>query len=101
VLRRPWGAPVEFGAILGDGQGIELTNCANYSILTGMGEELTTPEACELTGYSQRYIWQLCQEGKVAARKVLRDWLIDRDSLLVWKERTARHPRGGPRPKNE
>jgi len=46
---------------------------------------ITTIEAEILTGYSQAYMRQLACNGKVKARKVGRDWLINRESLLAYK----------------
>ena len=48
---------------------------------------ITTSEAAELTGYEQAYFRILAKQGKVAAIKVGRDWLLDRESLLAYKAR--------------
>lgn len=48
---------------------------------------ITTDEAQALTGYSVAYLRRLCNRGDVEARKVRRDWLIYRESLLAYKDR--------------
>jgi len=49
----------------------------------GIGEEwLTTEQAAQLTGYSQAYMRQLAERGRVMALKAGRDWLLQRASLL-------------------
>ena len=48
---------------------------------------ITTSEAAELTGYEQAYFRILAKHGKVAAIKVGRDWLLDRESVLAYKAR--------------
>ncbi len=52
-----------------------------------IGEWITTNQAQALTGYSQAYMRQLARSGGVEARKVGRDWLIHRESLLKHKAR--------------
>lgn len=46
---------------------------------------LTTDEAVALTGYARAYVRQLAIAGRVRARKVGRDWLIEEESLLAHK----------------
>ncbi len=46
---------------------------------------ITTNQAAELSGYSSAYIRQLAIGGRITARKVGRDWLIKRESLLAYK----------------
>jgi excisionase family DNA binding protein len=48
---------------------------------------ITTDEAATLTGYSRAYIRRLANHGRVEARKIVRDWLISRQSLLAHKTR--------------
>ena len=48
---------------------------------------ITTDQAQILTSYSQAYLRQLAQRGRIEARKVGRDWLIHRRSLLAYKAR--------------
>ncbi|MBN1815440.1 MAG: helix-turn-helix domain-containing protein [Anaerolineae bacterium] len=47
---------------------------------------ITTDEAQELTGYSIAYLRRLANRGDIEARKVGRDWLIWRESLLAYKD---------------
>jgi excisionase family DNA binding protein len=46
---------------------------------------LSTAEANELTGYSFGYLRRLAKQGRIEARKVSRDWLLHRESLLSYK----------------
>lgn len=46
---------------------------------------IDTKEAAEVTGYSAVYVRLLARNGRVEARKVGRDWLIERTSLLAFK----------------
>jgi excisionase family DNA binding protein len=46
---------------------------------------VNTTEAATLTGYSQAYMRMLAHSGQVEARKMGRDWLINRESLLAYK----------------
>ena len=46
--------------------------------------------AAELSGYSVPYIRQLAQRGRIEARKIGRDWLIERASLLAYKAQMDR-----------
>jgi excisionase family DNA binding protein len=43
-----------------------------------------------LTGYHVKYLRYLVGQGRIEARKVGRDWLIDRESLLAYKRRMDR-----------
>jgi excisionase family DNA binding protein len=49
-------------------------------------ESITTREAQALTGYDPAYIRHLAKQGKILARKVGRDWLIDLASLQAYKQ---------------
>lgn len=51
---------------------------------------LNTTEAAELTGYSQAYMRMLARRGEVEARKVSRDWLLNKQDLLAFKQRMDR-----------
>ena len=51
---------------------------------------VNTTEAAHLTDYSQAYMRILARSGQVEARKVGRDWLIKRESLLAYKQRMDR-----------
>ena len=46
---------------------------------------ITTEQAEALTGYVSAYLRRLCNRGRVEARKVGRDWLINQESLLAYK----------------
>lgn len=48
-------------------------------------EWLTTRSAAELSGYSIKYLRHLARQGRIEARKIGRDWLLNRDSLLAYK----------------
>jgi excisionase family DNA binding protein len=48
-------------------------------------EWITTQEAARLTGYSVEYIRRLVRQGRVVAKKWLRDWIISRHSLLEYQ----------------
>lgn len=74
---------------------------------------LTTDAAAELTGYQTPHIRQLARNGSIEGRKVGRDWLVSRESLLRYKARmdalgSEKHnpwrgdlPRGRGRDKDE
>lgn len=47
---------------------------------------LTTGEAETLTGYAQAYLRRLAERNRIVARKVGRDWLLNQDSLLVYRD---------------
>ena len=48
---------------------------------------ISTTEAAKITGYTVRYIQQLAREGIVRGEKITpRAWLIDRESLLAYKD---------------
>lgn len=46
---------------------------------------MTTDQAARLTGYARVTIWRLARTGRVRARKMGRDWLVEMDSLLAHK----------------
>lgn len=48
---------------------------------------LTVLEAAALAQVSPRYIRKMCQLGKIEARKMGRDWLVNAESLQLWIER--------------
>lgn len=48
-------------------------------------EWVNTSEGAELTGLSIDYVRRLARAGRVEARKVGRDWLIEWASLLEFK----------------
>jgi excisionase family DNA binding protein len=47
---------------------------------------ITTKEAAELTGYSVEYVRRLVRQGRVVAKKWLRDWVVSRQSLLEYQK---------------
>lgn len=63
-------------------------------------EWVSTEDAAKLTGYHIKYLRELVRKGRILARKVSRDWLVNRKSLLAYKAKmdslgTAKHdPRG-------
>ena len=55
--------------------------------MNDLAEWLTTTEAATLTGYAPAHIRILARKGRIEARKIGRDWLVSRDSLLAYKRR--------------
>lgn len=49
-----------------------------------MAEWITTKQAAELTGYTQRRVRQLAKAGKVKGQRWGRDWQIDQKSILSY-----------------
>jgi hypothetical protein len=43
------------------------------------------PVRTTFTGYASAYVRRLADQGRVEARKVGRDWPINRESLLAYK----------------
>ena len=60
--------------------------------------EITTTEAVRRYGRSSSHYRSLAAEGIVKARKLSRDWLLDRRSLEAWLSVPRRR---GPKPKKE
>jgi excisionase family DNA binding protein len=57
---------------------------------------ITTNEAAELTGYSPVTMRQFAREGKIKSLKLGRDWFLNRESVLAYKQQmeelgTAKH----------
>lgn len=50
------------------------------------GDYLTIEKAAELSGFSAYYIRKLARSGKIRAAKWGAAWMIDRPSLLSYKE---------------
>lgn len=50
---------------------------------------ITTGEAVELTGYHPEYLRDLLRRGEILAEKVGRSWLVNRDALLEYRDRTG------------
>jgi len=55
--------------------------------MDGLSSWVNTTEASELTGYSQAHVRILARSSQVEARKVGRDWLVRRESVLAHKRR--------------
>ena len=63
-------------------------------------EEILTTEAIQRTGFGMTQIWRLIHEGKVKARMIGRDWLIEVGSLDHYMK-TRRRPGRPPFAKRE
>ena len=46
---------------------------------------ITTEQAEACIGYASAYLRRLANQGRVEARKIGRDWLINQESLLAYK----------------
>jgi excisionase family DNA binding protein len=46
---------------------------------------INTEQAEALAGYASAYLRRLANQGRIEARKVGRDWLINQESLLAYK----------------
>ena len=53
-------------------------------------EWITTKEAAELTGYTAAYFRQLIARGRLDARKIGRDWVLDKSEVLEYAEEMKR-----------
>lgn len=63
-------------------------------------EWITTKQASALSGYHPDYIRQLARAGDIEARKWLRDWQVNKASLLRYlKKLESRGERRGPKRK--
>lgn len=49
-------------------------------------EWLTVNEAAKLSGYHPEHIRRLVREGAITAKKFSIVWMVNRDSLLVYKK---------------
>jgi hypothetical protein len=58
--------------------------------MTELDGLLTTRAAAEPTGYAPAYLRRLAGQDRVEARKIGRDWLISRESLLAYKQEMDR-----------
>ena len=47
---------------------------------------VTIAQAAEIAGYSRAYVRQLANRGRIDARKVGRDWLVDRAGLEAYRQ---------------
>ena len=50
-------------------------------------EWITTAEAAKMTGYSPHYVRRLMRKQRVLAKKWGNTWMIDKQSLLDYKQR--------------
>jgi excisionase family DNA binding protein len=73
-------------------------------------EWITTNKAAELTGYSVSHFRTLAGRGRVKARKLGRDWILDKAEVIAYAEEMQRlgHSKYDPwrtgarqRPRNE
>jgi excisionase family DNA binding protein len=51
---------------------------------------ITTAEASELTGYKAKYLRQLINQGRLKARKLGRDWFLNRNDLMAYADEMKR-----------
>lgn len=56
---------------------------------------LTTAQAAELRGVSRRRITHLLASGRIAGRKLGRDWMVDAASLAAFEPMKRGRPRKG------
>ncbi len=47
---------------------------------------IDTQTAASLAGYHVKHVRKLIRQGRIDARKVARDWLVNRDSLMAYKQ---------------
>jgi len=61
-------------------------------------EWITTKQASELSGYHPDYIRKLIRGGHIQARKWLRDWQVNKKSLMMYlKQMDDLGERRGPK----
>lgn len=48
---------------------------------------ISLKQAGEISGYAKDYIGQLCRSGKLSAERVGRDWFVEVDELLSYKDK--------------
>lgn len=48
-----------------------------------------TKEAAAITGYSEAWMRRLAKDGRIKARKVGRDWLLDLAELAAYQRRMS------------
>lgn len=46
------------------------------------GDYITTDEAAKLSGFTEQYIRKMIREQRIEGKKLRRDWILKRDSLL-------------------
>jgi hypothetical protein len=52
-------------------------------------ESIGTAEASEILGIDQRSVARLCTRGVLQARQISQVWIIDRQSVIEYRDRTA------------
>ena len=60
-----------------------------------MGEEITTTAAAELLGVTPRRVRQYIEGGRLKARKIGRDYLVDAGSVAAFRPRPIGNPQFG------
>ena len=63
--------------------------------MPGEADLITVSEAAARTGYTERHITRLLRQGKIAGKKLGRDWLTTTEAVEVYR-RTD--PRPGRKP---
>jgi hypothetical protein len=59
-------------------------------------EYITVKQAVSLSGYNAEYIRQLLRAKRIKGKVIVRDWLIDRDSLVKHMRTTGREAQKAP-----
>ena len=63
-------------------------------LIKKMNDNWITPqEAVELSGYHIKHIRRLLNAGKIDGKKWGRDWMVNRPSLLNYRELEGRKPK--------
>jgi hypothetical protein len=57
---------------------------------------ITTTDAKALTGYNAEHIRRLVRAGKIKAKKWGKEWMIEQNSLLAYRESEGRGPKTRP-----
>lgn len=58
---------------------------------------LTTQQAAERLGITRSLVIRLCQQGRIVASKLGRDWIIEERDLKHYKPNPKGYPKGKPR----
>ena len=61
-----------------------------------MTEPITTAAAAERLGVTRRRVLQYIEEGRIRARKIGRDYLVDPESVDEFRPRPTGNPAFGP-----
>ncbi len=62
----------------------------NYEINFNEEKFISLKQASIISGYAKDYIGQLCRGEKIKAKKIGRDWFVNSDSLISYKQETLR-----------